>query len=236
MTWVGTRTIVAFAAAVLAASLLAACGGSDSNTAGGSTATEKTEAAGGSGAQQGDTKGSQSSGNGAKQNGGSSQSGSGGSGSGEVRTPLKVSGGGSEQFRSKGGDNSIQEFGEEGDESELEEAAAALHSFYVSRAEEDWTRACSYLTGSMQQQLEQLAAQSPQLKSKDCGAILHAFTRPLPASVRRETTVVDAGSLRTEGDQSFLIYRGEGGDVFAMPMKEEDGAWKVGLLAATPVS
>lgn len=228
--------IAALAAAVFAAALLAACGGSDSSTDGGSTATQGAGAAGGSGtAPQDSPKAEQTGGGQARQKGGSGGDESTG-GSGEVSTPLKVSGGGSQQFRSKGGDNSIQEFGEEGGESELEEAAEALHGFYVARAEEDWSRACSFLTSSMQQQLEQLASQSPQLKGKGCAAILHAFTRPLPTSVRRETTVVDAGSLRTEGEQSFLIYRGEGGLVYAMPMKEEDGAWKVGLLAATPLS
>lgn len=87
----------------------------------------------------------------------------------------------------------------------------------------------------MVRQLEQLASRSPGLKGEGCAAILHAFTRPLPASVRRETTLVDAGSLRTEGEQSFLIYRGEGGTVYAMPMKQEGDGWKVTLLSATPL-
>lgn len=220
------------AAAILAATVLAACGGSDSSTEAGSTVTAGDST---SAAQQGNGKGQQGGGGKAKQKGGSAEGGSGQSGQPEVSTPLKVSGGGSDQFRSKGGDNSIQEFGEESGESELEEAAAALHGFYVARAGEDWGRACSFLSSSMVGQLEQLATQSPQLKGKDCAALLHAFTRPLPASVRRETTVVDAGSLRTEGERSFLIYRGEGGTVYAMPMKDESGEWKVGLLAPTPL-
>lgn len=231
----GTRGIVVLAAAVLTAALLAACGGSGSSTGGSSTATQGTSGGTGGGtAQQGNPKGEQTGGGQAKQRGGSG-GGEASGGSGKVSTPMKVSGGGSQQFHSKGGDNSIQEFGEESDESELEEAAEALHGFYVARAEESWSRACSFLSDSMQQQLEALASQSPQLKDKGCGTLLHAFTRPLPASVRRETTVVDAGSLRTEGDQSFLIYRGEGGKVYAMPMKDEGGGWKVGLLAATPL-
>ncbi|HEX3324608.1 MAG TPA: hypothetical protein VHR65_05675, partial [Solirubrobacterales bacterium] len=68
-------------------------------------------------------------------------------------------------------------------------------------------------------------------KGKGCAPILHAFTRPLPASVRRETTVVDAGSLRNKGEQSFLIYYGPGKAVYAMPMNLEDGKWKVGALS-----
>jgi hypothetical protein len=233
---VGTRLIGAFAAAILAAAFLAACGGSDSTTSSTSTSAESSSQGAGKGSAQSGSNGSQSGGSQSNQE---KSGGSGGSSSGSrssaVATPLKVSGGGSEQFRNKGGDNSIQEFGDESDESELEEAAEALHSFYVARAEEDWSGACSYLAKSMVQQLEQLAAQSPQLKGRGCAVVLHSFTRPLPPSVARETTVVDAGSLRTEGEQSFLIYYGEGKVAYAMPMKQEDGGWKITLLSATPL-
>jgi hypothetical protein len=202
--------IVVLVAAVLAAGFLVACGSSDSDTG---TASTTTEGGGGS----------------------KSETATGG-GSRSVATPLKVSGGGSGQFRSKGGDNSIQNFGEEGDESELQEAAEALHGFYVARAEEDWAKACSYLSKTVVNQLRQLASQSSQLKGKGCAVVLHAFTRSVPASVRRKTTIVDAGSLRNDGEQAFLIYYGEGHAPYAMPMKEEGGEWKVGLLAGTPLS
>ncbi len=163
------------------------------------------------------------------------QGASGGSGSSaHAVTPLKVSGGGSAQFRSKGGDNSIQEFGEEGGESELREAAEAVHAFYVARDAGEWAHACSYLSSSEVGQLEQLGAQSPQLKGKGCAAVLAAFTRPLSASLEREITAIDAGSLRQEGEQAFLIYYGPPGKtVYAMPLKQEDGVWKVGALSAS---
>jgi hypothetical protein len=150
--------------------------------------------------------------------------------------PLKVSGGGSGQFRVKGGDNSIQDFGEESGESELDEAATSLHDFYVARAEEDWPTACSHLSKTVAQQLEQLASQSAKLAGKGCAGLLSALTPPLPAKVQKELTVVDAGSLRTEGGRSFLIYRGAEGTVYAISMAQEGGAWKVGALAATPLS
>ena len=159
--------------------------------------------------------------------------GSGGKSAEEVETPLKVSGGGSAQFRTKGGDNSIQEFGDESDESELQEAAEVVHGFYVSRAAEEWDKACSYLAKSNIEQLEQLANQSPKSKGADCATVLKAFTRPLPASVEREITTVDAGSLRREGEQGFLIYYGAGHVKYAMPLRDEGGAWKVAALSGT---
>jgi hypothetical protein len=229
-----SKPFVALLAAVIVAALLTACGGSDSTSSGSSTATVSTPQNGSSGSSQ--------QGNSRHEQGNGSQGGNGGQGGGHQQggssaaaAPLQVSGGGSGQYRTKGGDNSIQNFGEESGESELREAAEALHAFYVARAEEEWSRACSYLSKTVSKQLEQLAAQSPQLRGKGCAAVLKAFTQPLPAATRRETTEVDAGSLRVEGERSFLIYTGAEGTAYAMPMQLEGGTWKAGLLSPTPL-
>lgn len=218
---------VAVAGIVLALGL-AACGGSSDSTTTTSPSTSSTTTS-----QQKPAKSQEKNGNHSKAGKSKEPNGEGSASSGAkvAAAPLKVSGGGSGQFRTKGGDNSIQEFGSEAGETELQQAAEAVHGFYVARAEERWATACSYLTKSMVEQLEQLASQSSQFKGKGCAPILHAFTQPLPASVRRETTVVDAGSLRHKGEQSFLIYYGPGKAVYAMPMNQEDGKWKVGALS-----
>jgi hypothetical protein len=240
---------VALIAAVLAVGLLAGCGSSDSDSSsstgagtssGSSTTTDTTaqsDRQGGSAKKGEEQKGGAGQGHGDSQSQPQQESDNGSSGGSksvkEVETPLKVSGGGSGQFRTKGGDNSIQEFGGESDESELEEAAEVVHGFYVSRATEEWDKACSYLSKSNTEQLEQLANQSAQSKGADCATVLKAFTRPLPASVEREITTVDAGSLRREGDQGFLIYYGAGHVKYAMPLTEEGGSWKVTALSGT---
>lgn len=233
---VGTRPIAAFIVAVVLTALFAACGGSDSSSSS-TTSEASTSAASDTAAQSGSqeslSKHSSASG-GQDQDGSQSQPRQDGSPSvKEVETPLKVSGGGSAQFRTKGGDNSIQEFGDESGESELQEAAVAVHGFYVSRAAEEWDKACSYLAKGNIEQLEQLGSQSPQSKNAGCAAILKAFTRPVPASVNREITTVDAGSLRHEGEQGFLIYYGAGHVTYAMPLRDEGGTWKVAALSGT---
>jgi hypothetical protein len=236
--------IAAVIAAVLAAALLSACGGSSSTTDS-STTVEGT-------GQSGSSDSSSGSGDSRSQNGGQSQdqtqgngqgkssqpqqeSGSaGGGGSRDIAVaPLTVSGGGSGQFRSKGGDNSIQEFGEEAGESELQEAAEAVHGFLVSEAREEWDKACSYLAKSNVEQLEKLGSQSSQLRGAGCAPVLAAFTRPLPAAAERRITTVDAGSFRHDGEQGFLIYFGDERVKYAMPLRNEGGAWKVGALSGT---
>lgn len=231
------RQLLALCAALLVAASLAACGGdSDSTSTTAETATTSTapeqqgnpQRSGGAREENASTQGNRESGG----QGGNEQAakqGSGSSDSGNVATPLKVSGGGAEQFTAKGGDNSVQEFGEEKDESELREAAEAVHSFFVARAEGRWADACSYLSKTMVEQFEQLAAES---EKKGCASFLSSFTSDLPASVWRQTTTIDAGSLRQEGDQAFLIYYGAPEKtVYAMPLAYEDGKWKVGALS-----
>lgn len=247
MTGVGIRPFAALIAAIFIAGLLAACGGSDSDSTGSAeatttrsaTTTETTADAGD------DAKGSsQAQSDGQGQNGGqgkssakadppSSRQDTGGSSSRSSKGPLEVSGGGSGQFRSEGGDNSIQDFGEEAGEAELQEVAKIVHDFYVARIEGKWDTACSYLSKSNIEELEELASQAPEYKNADCGTALEAFTRTLPASVQREATTVDAGSFRRDGEQGFLIYYGANRQTYAMPLKTEGGTWKVTALIGT---
>jgi hypothetical protein len=222
--------IAVLAATALVALLLVACGGSDSgssdSTSTGSSATETDN--GSNGGTQGENDA------GAAQP--KEESASTGFTAEEVEEPLKVSGGGAEQFLVKGGDNSIQEFGEESDESELEEAAETVHGFFVARATGDWKGACAYLSKSMSEQLEKLASSSTEIEDKSCASFLEAFTGKLTASEWRETTTVDAGSLRTEDEQAFLIYYGPDKTIYAMPLTDEDGTFKVGALAGNPLN
>lgn len=218
-----TRSIAILAATALAALLLAACGGSDSTTTG-------TDNGSGGGTQGENDAGITQQGQSDADKGSST-----GFTAAEVEVPLEVSGGGSEQFLVKGGDNSIQEFGEESDESELQEAAEMVHGFFVARATGDWEGACSYLSKSMAAQLEQLAKSSTELEDKSCASFLESFTGKLTAAEWRETTTVDAGSLRTEDEQAFLIYYGPDKAAYAMPLADEDGTFKVGALAGNPL-
>jgi hypothetical protein len=144
-------------------------------------------------------------------------------------TALKVSGGGSAQFREKGGDNSVQEFGEEADEAELTEAAEALHAYLVARAKKDWGSVCSYLSRSLVREMEKLAARST-LKDKSCAAIVGALVGGAKGSEGSALTVVDAASLRTEGNQSFLLYHGAKKTDLFVSMTKEGDVWKVASL------
>lgn len=229
----GTRLIAILAATALAALLLVACGSSDSSSTEGGITTNGTVVQ--SGESTGGSHGENDAGDAPSEQDGAGETPSGYSVE-EVESPLKVSGGGSEQFKTKGGDNSVQEFGEESGESELQEAAERVHDFFVARAVGDWEKACSYLSKSMSEQLKQLATSSTELGDKSCASFLEAFTGRLSASGWRENTMVDAGSLRLDDEQAFLIFYGAPNrTVYAMPLAREDGTFKLGALAGDPL-
>lgn len=146
------------------------------------------------------------------------------------------SGGGAEQFRVRGGDNSIQDFGSEAGGSEFERAAAALHGYLDARAQGAWAAACSYLSSDTRRMLAKFASQSKRLKGRGCAATLAAFSAGAKGALRAEANRADAGSLRVEGERGFVIYRGVEKTVFAIPMAREDGGWKVAALAPTPLT
>lgn len=137
---------------------------------------------------------------------------------------------GSDQFRDQT-DSPILDFGEESDESELEEAADLVHGYYLARAREDWPAACAQLSTAVLAKIERLAISATGLKDKSCPAFLEAFTR-LSAGERRQSVVVDAGSLRQQGSKAFLIYSGAGEIVYAMPLSKQGRSWKVASLSS----
>lgn len=231
-----SKTLIAATAALLLVLGLASCGGGDDSN---STATEAAaqgqagdESSGGASsdgkANSGSGESSAAGGGGESSNGGSNSF---------VPKQHDDSGGGSEQFRVKGGDNSVQEFGAEADASELDEASAALHNFLDARAAEDWGAACEYLAASVAESLQEFAPQAKQAENSSCAETFAQLTNPAAmGQLREEAAKADVGSLRIESGRAFIIYRGLEGTVLAVPMTQEGGSWKVASLGGTPLS
>jgi hypothetical protein len=239
----GSKLSIALVAALLAFGLVA-CGGDEDST---STATGAAAQNGkGDGAGQAGTEmAGDERGEGAE--GSDDSGGAGGSSDDFVPGEHDDSGGGSSQYRVEGGDNSVQEFGAEAEDSERDAAATALHDFLDARAQEAWEAACSYLSTEVRESLESFAVKAQKAAAKQdkaeqfdetsCASILRRLTNPaaLP-ELRKEAAQADVGSLRIGGDRAFLLYTGLGGTVFAISVVNEDGEWKVATLAGTPLN
>lgn len=146
------------------------------------------------------------------------------------------SGGDVEQFVTPGGDNSVQEFGDEAEETEREEAATALHAFLDARAAGDWETTCRYLSSNVLESLERFATQAKQLRGKECPELLGAVSGPATEDARREAAIADVGAMRVEGDRAYVLYHGAAKTDYAIPMAREEDGWKVDALGGVPLS
>jgi hypothetical protein len=218
--------LLLLAIVALLAAGLTACGG-DSGDSTGTTASTPTET----------TATSPSGGEGGKADkGGSKKNGEGSgestSGSGSKSDPNEK---GSESFIVPGGDNSIQNYGDEAETGELEEAEREISGFLDARAKGDWAGVCTYLAKTTLKPIETLAAKAAQLKGKDCGELLETLSGATPAAARVNTMTNGLASFRAEGERGFALYHGADGADYFVPMVNEDGSWKVGALAPTEV-
>lgn len=144
-------------------------------------------------------------------------------------------GGGSTQFRNKGGDDSVQDFGSEASPSEREAAAAVLHAYLEARAAHRPAEACFYMAARLVAAIERLAAKDEQEANvESCPRILTALSTGSQEALR-EAASADVGSLRLEGDRAFILYHGPQRTSYAMPIVREGGAWKVSSVEGTPL-
>jgi hypothetical protein len=139
------------------------------------------------------------------------------------------SSGGSDQFREQT-KSPLLDFGEEGSESELEEAEETVSEFLAAHSKEDWEATCELLSEPMLSKLERLATNSTGLEDTSCPAFLEAFAVVSPQE-KREGAEIEAGSLRRQGAKGYLIYSGSGEVVYAMPLDQEDDEWRVAAIS-----
>lgn len=145
---------------------------------------------------------------------------------------LSACGGGSsnaDRFGDKT-DSGLVAFGEEGSDSEREQAIETTSEYLTARSAGDWKVACEQLTSDLVAKLEHLAVTSTSLDDKSCASFLASFVE-LSAEEQAEKSV-DEAALRRSGKRGFLIYFGANEVVCAMPMEEEDGGWKIAAVTA----
>ena len=149
--------------------------------------------------------------------------------------PAPVDGQRSDVFVVPGGDNSIQEFGQEQGEDERVAAMLPITALYKAQFTGDWSAVCdTYLSANNVQQLKLLSEKSPQLKGKSCAEVLSGLTQ---ATGIRTPDTPDGGvvSFRVDGDTGFAIYWGIDGKGYAFALKSENGSWRLTSLAPTPL-
>lgn len=212
--------------ALACASVLVACGGGGSSTASTeqTTATVPSSETGGEGAKPQSTETHPGGGKSEKKSGSGSESG-GGSHAGER----------SASFRTPGGDNSIQEFGEEAGGSDRAKATATIRTYYSASEHKEWAKVCALLSQKNLAQIQQFASKIPKVKSKTCPGVIELVNAQTPG--RPPDTMKGAVvSLRVEKGDGFALYHGIDGKPYSYTLKLENGEWKLTSLGPTPLS
>jgi hypothetical protein len=149
--------------------------------------------------------------------------------------PEPVDGARSEGFRVPGGDNSIQDYGEEQDSDERAAATKPIAALYAALEGGDWGEVCgTYLSANNLAQIKLLAEKSPKIKGQSCAEVLNGLNAGIGMR-GPDTPDGEIIAFRVEGDTGFAIWWGIDGKGYAMPLKSEGGAWKLTALAPTPL-
>lgn len=131
----------------------------------------------------------------------------------------------------KGGDNSIQSFGAEGQEEQRTQALAELRSYLAALRDGESSRACALASREYKRDLAKLVAQAKgKDKPKGCAQTLEALLGGFGAGLREAAQVGELLSFRVEGKHAYLIYRGAKGQAMFIAMANDGGQWKVNVL------
>ena len=139
----------------------------------------------------------------------------------------------SASFKVPGGDNGIQEFGKEVAGSDLRQANEAVSALFRAVRSGHWNEVCSkYLSRQNVEAFKGIAEMSSHIKGAPCPAVLGSLNSngEKPTAPRN-----GLGAIRIEGDRGFGLYRGTDGKGYAIPMKKEDGRWKLNAPRPTPL-
>lgn len=140
----------------------------------------------------------------------------------------------------KGGDNSIQEYGLEGPSEDRVGAARTLQAYLTAQTAGRWGRACSYLSAATKEELERLVGQAKtkdeEPKPEGCAEIMRALGGSASGSASRKAADIRVRSMRVAGDQAFAVYEDSEGRSFAIAMDREGDSWFVGDISGNSLA
>jgi hypothetical protein len=140
--------------------------------------------------------------------------------------PLRVNGGGTEQFRDISFFSTLKH-GKESSPQALEQAARAVHGFLVAHVRNDWSTACSYLDEDGLRSVTNLSGRIKGVTGEDCPTLLGQLLDKVPAAKTSVASEVKAGVLRVRREGGYFFYRA-GGDPYTIRMsRDDDGSWKL---------
>lgn len=129
----------------------------------------------------------------------------------------------------KGGEASIEEFGQEAEGPEREAILSVFTGYLEALADKDYEAACADLWATVDESLAQLSGEG---SKAECSAILPELLAPGADRVARQQAEGKMSKVRIEGDRGFVVFHAPGAKLYQQTMSKEGGDWKVATVAA----
>jgi hypothetical protein len=134
------------------------------------------------------------------------------------------------EFLIPGGDNAVQFFGQEATAAERVEVSHVVHPWMRARVAEDWAKDCKYLSRVYARTLINDARGVSGQGEANCAQALDFFGDEA-SGTSGETLTGPIDSLRVRGVKAFAQWHGPHGIDWVLPLRNEEGVWKVELAA-----
>jgi hypothetical protein len=132
-------------------------------------------------------------------------------------------------------EESIRGYGSAADEATRTEIATAVEAFYAAKAAGDGPKACALLARAARRPLiETLARSSPRLKGEGCGSILSLLFERQPGDPAKIGRVEVTGA-RVRDDRGIALIDIEATPEEVIPVRRENGSWKVAAVAGSEI-
>ncbi len=129
----------------------------------------------------------------------------------------------------KGGDNSIQEYGTEATSAERVEVSSIVQDYLSTQAAGSWGTACSYLWSPVRERMQSLGESAG--SGQGCAEAMAGALSKMSQAELQKRAEINVLSMRTQGERAFVIYRDGSGEPFNLPLIHQDGEWKITTLA-----
>jgi hypothetical protein len=133
--------------------------------------------------------------------------------------------------QSQNAEASIESFGTEAEGSERADLIATFHGYLGSIADKDYAKTCSYLSGRVQEGLEQFSGQAK--KPLSCPQLLAGLLTPQAGAIAKGQAKGEITKVRSDGESAFVVFHAPGARLYQLNLVEEEGEWKAASLSAS---
>jgi len=135
------------------------------------------------------------------------------------------------EFLVKDGDNVVQFFGREASPADRKAASKVIQAWMRARAKAAWAKDCSYFHKTYVEELVKDAHSVSGGKVKNCPQALDYFGPQASGNLVDTLKGKPIVSLRMREGRGYAQYHGNDGHDWIVPVKKENGQWKVTIAA-----